>query len=41
MMNNKHKVEEFINWQIQSGSCSFWWDDWIGIGNLAKYDDGT
>ena len=36
MMKNRHKVEEHIKWQINSGSCSFWWDDLLGIGALAK-----
>ena len=38
-MKNKHKVEEHIKWQINSGSCSFWWNDWLGIGALAKYNN--
>lgn len=30
MMKNKNKVEDHITWKINSGSCSFWWDDWLG-----------
>ncbi|KAG5605798.1 hypothetical protein H5410_027290 [Solanum commersonii] len=37
MMRNKHKVETHIHWKINSGSCSFWWDNWLGIGPLAQY----
>ncbi|WMV23931.1 hypothetical protein MTR67_017316 [Solanum verrucosum] len=37
MMKNKIKVEEHIGWRINSGSCSFWWDDWLGVGALANY----
>lgn len=28
-------VESHIKWQIQSCTCSFWWDNWIGEGPLA------
>ncbi|KAH0700920.1 hypothetical protein KY284_015135 [Solanum tuberosum] len=38
MMKNKLHVEENIGWKIQSGSCSFWWDDWLGKGALATYN---
>lgn len=24
MLNNRHKVEKHISWQIRSGNCSFW-----------------
>ncbi|WMV45633.1 hypothetical protein MTR67_039018 [Solanum verrucosum] len=37
MTKNKDKVENHITWKIRSGSCSFWWDDWLGMGALAKY----
>jgi len=40
MMRNKIKVEEHIGWTINSGSCSFWWDDWLGVGALANYTTG-
>uniref|UniRef100_M1DB97 RNase H family protein n=1 Tax=Solanum tuberosum TaxID=4113 RepID=M1DB97_SOLTU len=36
-MHSKHKVEEHIQWKLNSGNCSFWWDDWLGIGPLAQY----
>lgn len=35
MMKHKLQVEENIGWKIKSGSCSFWWDDWLGMGALA------
>ncbi|KAH0644828.1 hypothetical protein KY284_032712 [Solanum tuberosum] len=37
MMRNKHTVETHIHWKVKSGSCSFWWDNWLGIGPLAHY----
>ncbi|KAK4733796.1 hypothetical protein R3W88_008057 [Solanum pinnatisectum] len=37
MMKNKSIVEENITWKINSGNCSFWWDDWLGKGALAYY----
>ncbi|WMV30182.1 hypothetical protein MTR67_023567 [Solanum verrucosum] len=37
MMKHKIKVEEYIGWQINSSSCSFWWDDWLGRGAIANY----
>ncbi|KAH0775105.1 hypothetical protein KY290_012242 [Solanum tuberosum] len=36
MMKNKLQVEENIGWKIQSESCSFWWDDWLGKGPLYQ-----
>ena len=36
-MKNKITVEDHIGWKINSGSCSFWWDDWLGVGALANY----
>ncbi|KAG5631524.1 hypothetical protein H5410_003241 [Solanum commersonii] len=37
MMKNKHIVESHIQWRIRNGSCSFWWDNWLGVGPLAQY----
>ncbi|XP_055800356.1 uncharacterized protein LOC129869757 [Solanum dulcamara] len=37
LMKNKHNVEPHIQWQIQSGSCLFWWDNWLGVGPLANF----
>jgi len=37
MMKNKHIVESHIQWKIRNGSCSFWWDNWLGVGPLAQY----
>lgn len=36
-MKNKHKVEDHIQWKIKSGSCLFWWDNWLGIGLLGHF----
>ncbi|WMV46970.1 hypothetical protein MTR67_040355 [Solanum verrucosum] len=33
------EVEPHIQWAINSGSCSFWWDDWLGVGSLANHSD--
>ncbi|WMV46066.1 hypothetical protein MTR67_039451 [Solanum verrucosum] len=37
MSNNKSQVEEHIIWKINSGTCSFWWDNWLGEGPLAHH----
>ncbi|XP_055806888.1 uncharacterized protein LOC129875623 [Solanum dulcamara] len=36
-MNNKQNIEPHIQWQIKSGSCLFWWDNWLGVGHLAHF----
>ncbi|XP_055826362.1 uncharacterized protein LOC129894731 [Solanum dulcamara] len=41
LMKNKHKVEPHIQWQIQSGSCLFWWDNWLGVGPLAQFNNNS
>ncbi|XP_055824484.1 uncharacterized protein LOC129893019 [Solanum dulcamara] len=41
LMKNKHKVEPHIQWQIQSGSCLFWWDNWLGVGPLAQFNTNS
>ncbi|WMV13663.1 hypothetical protein MTR67_007048 [Solanum verrucosum] len=37
LMTNKHTVENHIQWKIRNGSCSFWWDNWLGVGPLAQF----
>lgn len=37
MMENKSKIEPYIQWKIISGSSYFWWDDCLGICPLAQY----
>ncbi|XP_015159877.1 uncharacterized protein [Solanum tuberosum] len=37
LMHNKVKIEEHIHWTIISGTCSFWWDNWLGVGPLANF----
>lgn len=37
MMQSKHKMESHIHWKIDSRSCSFWWDNWLGVGPLAHF----
>ncbi|WMV39067.1 hypothetical protein MTR67_032452 [Solanum verrucosum] len=39
MTRNTHKVETYIQWKIRSGSCSFWWDNWLGVGPLAQFTE--
>ncbi|KAK4729618.1 hypothetical protein R3W88_022606 [Solanum pinnatisectum] len=41
MLHNRHKVEENIQWKMNSGSCSFWWDNWLGIGPLARFSSSS
>lgn len=38
-MHNKHKVDPYIHWKLNSGNYSFWWDDWLGVGPLAMYSN--
>ena len=33
---NRQAVESHIRWHINSGSCSFWWDNWLGDDALAN-----
>lgn len=37
LVRNREEVEKHITWRIHSGSCSFWWDDWLGVSPLAHY----
>ena len=37
MMRHKHTIEAYIQWKIRSGPCSFWCDNWLGVGPLAQY----
>ncbi|XP_049381372.1 uncharacterized protein LOC125845930 [Solanum stenotomum] len=39
LMHNKVKIEEHIHWTINSGTCSFWWDNWLGVGPLAHFSN--
>ncbi|WMV13666.1 hypothetical protein MTR67_007051 [Solanum verrucosum] len=41
MMKNKLTVESNIQWKIRNGSCSFWWDNWLGVGPLAHYTSNS
>ncbi|KAK4707011.1 hypothetical protein R3W88_033425 [Solanum pinnatisectum] len=40
-MQNKLKVEKHIHWKINSGTCSFWWDNWLGVGPLANFSNDS
>ena len=35
------KWKHIVKWNIYSGTCSFWWDNWLGDGALAKYCDNA
>ncbi|XP_060200890.1 uncharacterized protein LOC132629180 [Lycium barbarum] len=37
MMRNKYVAEKQILWLLNSGSCCFWWDDWLDVGPLSNY----
>ncbi|WMV32825.1 hypothetical protein MTR67_026210 [Solanum verrucosum] len=39
MMKNKTSMEPHITWRINSGTCLFWWDNWLGDGHLAQHYD--
>ncbi|KAK4716368.1 hypothetical protein R3W88_014706 [Solanum pinnatisectum] len=41
MMRNKQRVENHILWKIRSGSSSFWWDNWLGVGPLAQFTSNS
>ncbi|XP_049399716.1 uncharacterized protein LOC125863741 [Solanum stenotomum] len=41
LMHNKIQVEKHIQWKLNSGNCSFWWDNWLGIGPLAHYSTNS
>lgn len=36
-MKNKSELEHHIQWNINSSSYYFWWDDWLGVGPLANF----
>lgn len=38
MMNNKRNIEPHIQWYLNSGTCSFLWDDWLRVGPLAYHN---
>ncbi|KAG5600549.1 hypothetical protein H5410_031919 [Solanum commersonii] len=41
MMGNKHTIETHIHWKIRLGTCSFWRDNWLGVGPLAHYSTNS
>ena len=41
LTRNRDVVESRISWNTHSGTCSFWWDNWLGDGPLAKYCTNT
>ncbi|XP_015159800.1 uncharacterized protein [Solanum tuberosum] len=41
LMHNKQKVKEHIKWKLNLGNCSFWWDNWLGVGHLAQFSSDS
>ncbi|XP_019226274.1 PREDICTED: uncharacterized protein LOC109207745 [Nicotiana attenuata] len=41
MILNRKEAEHHIQWRLHSGNASFWWDNWLGTGNLASYREGS
>ena len=39
-MKIKAQAEPNIIWKVQAGNSSFWWDNWTGLGALAKLWQG-
>ena len=39
LTKNRNKVESLIKWSIHSGTCSFWWDNWLENDSLANHCD--
>ena len=39
LTKNRHKVESLIKWSIHSGTCNFWWDNWLENDSLANHYD--
>lgn len=39
MMINKHRMEPHIHQKINFGTCSFWQDNWLGVGPLAHFKE--
>ena len=39
LTRNRSEVEPHIKWNINSGTSSFWWDNWLGNGAIANYSD--
>ncbi|XP_015057525.1 uncharacterized protein LOC107003747 [Solanum pennellii] len=37
MLATRQQVEQHIQWQLQTGNCSFWWDNCLGIGPLTQH----
>lgn len=35
-MEIREEAEAHIKWELNNGSSSFWWDNWIGQGPLAR-----
>lgn len=37
LLDARKDCEKFIIWKVATGNLSFWWDNWVGIGPLAKF----
>ncbi|XP_019178346.1 PREDICTED: uncharacterized protein LOC109173561 [Ipomoea nil] len=36
MVGAREKIEKEIQWKVGKGDVNFWWDDWSGLGAIAK-----
>nr|XP_025884111.1 uncharacterized protein LOC112940334 [Solanum lycopersicum] len=41
MLMNRPQIEQHIQWKLQAGNCSFWWDNWLGSGPLAQFTNNN
>lgn len=41
MLNTRQQMEQHIHWRLQSGNCSFWWDNWLGTWPLAHHTSSS
>ncbi|VFQ79612.1 unnamed protein product [Cuscuta campestris] len=32
----RSRIEPYITWRVYDASLSFWWDNWTGLGPLAR-----
>ncbi|XP_015078408.1 uncharacterized protein LOC107022255 [Solanum pennellii] len=41
LLINRPQVEQHIQWKLQAGNCSFWWDNWLRSGPLANFTSSS
>ncbi|WMV27066.1 hypothetical protein MTR67_020451 [Solanum verrucosum] len=37
ILHVRSDCEKYLVWKIVKGNCSFWWDNWLGTGNLGQH----